>query len=392
MRDNNRIHYTCILIICVIVISLLNQTIVSAQEAKIRYLISFKNEIDYNLIYELEGKVLKEYQDDHMMIVEISEEIVSKLQQYPQIDFFEPDLKINVTPGLNAIIKSNDTDFLRLHSVQEIPWGIQRINAIEAQKRGSTGKNIKIGIIDSGIDYTHDDLLVAGGINIIDNNSDFIDDYGHGTQIAGIIGAQNNSLGVLGVAPDSSLFAIKVLDSKGDGFISDVISGIQWSIENDINIVNLSFQTKEDSKALKKIIKKAHKEGILLIASAGNNGFNEGNTIEYPAAYPEVIAVGAINSRDERTFYSGRGEKLELMAPGASIYSTTLNNNYALTLGTSMAAAHVTGVAAQIMEKNQELDNQEVQSILDKTATAMGEKTHYGHGLVDALKALIAIE
>ncbi|WP_171418251.1 S8 family peptidase [Paenibacillus alvei] len=362
-----------------------------AQEAKTRYLISFQTSIDYNLIHTLEGKIVREYQEMPVVLVEISESKASKLNDYSQIQFYEPDLKIKGTPEIEALSESgiNPEGTVPLsQSTQEIPWGIEKVNALKVQEKGFTGQSIKIGIIDSGIDYKHDDLLVFGGISFVDGNPDYLDDHGHGTSVAGIIGARNNDIGILGIAPESELYAIKVLDSNANGNISDVVSGIEWSIQNKMNIVNLSLETTTDSKILKKAVKEAYKKGLLLVSAAGNYGFNEGDTIAYPAAYKEVIAVGAINSRNERTFYSASGKDLELMAPGASIFTTSLNNQFAMNLGTSMASSHVAGVAALIWQANPQLENKDIRKILDRTATEMGEKRLYGHGLVDAWKAL----
>lgn len=367
---------------------------ISAQEAKTRYLISFQTLIDYNLINTLEGEIVREYQDIPVVLVEISESNASKLNDYSQIQFYEPDLKIKGAPEIEALSESciNPEGVAPLsQSAQEIPWGIEKVNALKVQEKGFTGRSIKIGIIDSGIDYKHDDLLVYGGISFVDGSPDYIDDNGHGTSVAGIIGARNNHIGVIGIAPESELFAIKVLDSNANGNISDVVSGIEWAIKNNMNIVNLSLETTTDSKTLKKAVKEAYKKGLLLVSAAGNYGFNEGDTIAYPAAYKEVIAVGAINSRNERTFYSASGKDLELMAPGASILTTSLHNQYSMNLGTSMASSHVAGVAALIWQANPQLENKDIRKILDRTATEMGEKRLYGHGLVDAWKALDSI-
>lgn len=308
------------------------QNLGPAEETKSKYLISFHTSIDYELIKNLESKIIVEYQDMPVVAVEISENNVSKLKDYPQIEFFEPDLKIKPVSELKVpaesilLFKGLFLDQKKA-SPQIVPWGIEKINALKVQEKGFTSKGIKIGIIDSGIDYTHDDLVVCGGTSFVEGNTDYMDDYGHGTAVAGIIGATNNHIGVAGIAPDSELFSIKVLDSKGDGDISAVISEIEWAVKNKINIINLSLETTTDRKTLKKAVKEAYKKGVLLVSAAGNNGFNKDDTIAFPAAYKEVIAVGAINSRNERTFYSSSGKDLELMAPGASIYSTSLNIN-----------------------------------------------------------------
>ncbi|AIQ10888.1 hypothetical protein PDUR_01785 [Paenibacillus durus] len=117
-----------------------------------------------------------------VVVVEISESKALKLNEYSQIEFYEPDLKIKAAPEIEALaepsLSSEGIDLSLLQSEQEIPWGIEKVNALKVQEKGSTGKGIKIGIVDSGIDYTHDDLLVFGGISFVQGSPDYIDDYG----------------------------------------------------------------------------------------------------------------------------------------------------------------------------------------------------------------------
>ncbi|MGR9632875.1 S8 family serine peptidase [Bacillus cereus] len=136
-------------------------------------------------------------------------------------------------------------------------WNMERVRISSVHKQGYKGSNIKIGIIDSGIDITHEDLKVTGGINIIDPNSNYNDDFGHGTRVAGVIAALDNNKGVLGMAPLSEIYAVKVLDARGKGSISNVISGIEWAIDNKLDIVNLSLQTIINNNALEEIVKKS---------------------------------------------------------------------------------------------------------------------------------------
>ncbi|RCW41581.1 S8 family peptidase [Paenibacillus prosopidis] len=380
--------FLLIFIWCIMATSLAHGS--SVQENNTRYLVSFHTSIDHQLINSLEGKIIKEYRYIPVAVVEISESKAASLKDYSQVEFFEPDLRVNANPELNTKVEPNlkaDTaESSPTISKQEVPWGISKINAIEVHKKGFTGKGIRIGIIDSGVDYTHDDLNVVGGVSFVDGASDYFDNYGHGTAVAGIIGAKDNLIGVVGVAPESKLYAIKVLDSMGEGYISDIVSGIEWAVENNLNIVNLSLEVSMDNKVLNKSVKEAYKRGVLLISAAGNMGSM--GTLAYPSAYKEVIAVGAINSSNERTVFSGTGKDLELMAPGENVYSTYLNDQYTMNVGTSMASAHVAGVAALIWEANPNLRNEDIREILDKTAVLIGDKILYGYGLVDALKGL----
>lgn len=373
-----------------------NNHTISAQ-VNSTYLISFKVAIDYQLIQDNGGEILNVLQNMNTVVVKMPENKIIKVKESSKIEFVEKNQKIKSIPiysSSSEVGLSQDSEATNAQraSTQDIPWGITAINATKAQKKGYTGKGIKIGIIDSGIDNKHEDLHVSGGVSFIESKTDYDDDYGHGTAVAGIIGAKNNNIGVIGVAPDAEIYSIKVLDSNGEGEISNVVSGIMWAINHRLNILNLSLETSEDSKILEKATKKAYNEGLLLVSAAGNQGFIENSTISFPAAYKDVIAVGATNSRGERTFYSNTGQQLELMAPGSSINSTSLNNSYSLNIGTSMSAAHVTGVAAQVWQNNHHLNNKDIRKILDRTSTEMGEKSLYGYGLVDAFKAVTYAE
>lgn len=343
---------------------------------KERYLLGFYSIIDYQLIDTYEGEIIREYQHMPAVLVELTQHSAKKISKESNVLYIETDDEVSVT-SISPVNMSTEI----------IPWGFDKINAVVAHHEGFKGEGIKIGIIDSGIDYTHGDLNVVNGINFVEDSMDYSDDFGHGTAVAGIIGALENSEGIIGVAPQSELYAIKVLDSIGNGFISDVVSGIEWAIRNELDIVNLSLSTNSDSKTLSKAVKTADKNGILLVSSAGNEGYHSKGNITYPGAYKSVIAVGAIDNNNLRTSFSSVGKELEIMAPGASIYSTSINGQYNTYNGTSFAAPYIVGAAALIWEANPELDSKEVRKILNNTATDLGDKYLFGNGLVDIQRA-----
>lgn len=205
--------------------------------------------------------------------------------------------------------------------------------------------------------------------------------------VAGTAAALHNTVGVIGTAPEVSLYAIKVLDRFGSGSYSDVVSGIEWAITNHLNILNMSLGGSSSSRTLKAAMDQAYNSGILLIASAGNNGYSSKGTITYPAAYDSVIAVGAVDQHNIRASFSSVGRQLELMAPGVSIQST-VPGGYAVYDGTSMAAPHVTGVAALMWQDKPSLSNIQLRNALNQTAFPLGDGFSYGNGLVDALAAI----
>lgn len=250
---------------------------------------------------------------------------------------------------------------------QTVPWGIERIHAPDAWST-STGENIQVAVLDTGIDPNHEDLkgrvvwgICVVGIKVSTNPRDWTDRNGHGTHVAGTIAALNNDIGVVGVAYDVELYAIKVLNNGGFGTWEDVAEGIWWAIkgpdgiidsdgdgivagdpdDDAAEVISMSLGGYSDSPELHKAVEMAYSYGIVIVAAAGNEGYDYP---AYPAAYPEVIAVGAIDQNDIVPDWSNKG--VELVAPGVSILSTLPRNNYGEYSGTSMATPHVSGTVA----------------------------------------------
>lgn len=332
------------------------------------YFVAFQNDIDLGLIKGKGGELARQYKYMPVIAVKLPEQAVQSLSKNPTISYIEQDRKIQAIG-------------------QVTPWGIKHSGGINAQQTGVTGLGIKIGIIDSGIDYTHEDLQVKGGATFVEGTTNYMDDNGHGTHVAGTVAALTNDVGVLGMAPQSDLYAIKVVDQFGGGSYSDVIAGIEWAISNNMDIVNMSLGGTSGSKTLKTAVDNAYERGILLVAAAGNNGYDKKGTITYPAKYDSVVAVGAIDSNDNRANFSSVGRDLELMAPGVGIISTVLGG-YGSYDGTSMASPHVAGAAALVWEAKSGLNNIELRNVLNESALTLGDSFSYGNGLIDVLKAL----
>jgi subtilisin len=284
-------------------------------------------------------------------------------------------------------------------------WGVQHIGSQIVHAQGFDGTGVRIAILDTGIDYDHPDLdgNYKGGNNFVEysdgivRTDPFDDSYNsHGTHVAGIIAAENNGIGVVGVAPNADIYAIKVLDGGGFGPASWIISGIEWAIENNMTIVSMSIQG-DDSQALHDAVDNAYNAGLLLIAAGGNYRTGTG-PVKYPAAYDSVIAVTATDAADHNASFASIGSEIELAAPGVGIYST-IKGGYGFMDGTSMAAPHVTGVAALIISKgfgdfngDGVINNTDVRAILQSTAKdlgATGRDSIYGYGLVDASMAVL---
>ncbi|KDR95518.1 minor extracellular protease Epr [Peptoclostridium litorale DSM 5388] len=283
---------------------------------------------------------------------------------------------------------------------QTVPWNMERINAyggepLERISSLPSGKGVGIAIMDTGIDIDHPDINVLGGINIINSAKSYDDDNGHGTHVAGIAAAKDNEIGTVGVAPDADIYAIKVLDRKGSGYISSIIAGIEWAISRNsdtsdgmyIDIINMSLGSNYRSDALEIAIDKASAEGIIIVAAAGNDG----SDVDYPAAFDSTIAVSATDRYDNLASFSSRGPQVDVSAPGVEIYSTYKNGEYRTFNGTSMATPHVAGVIALMVEKDPALDIKGLKADKLQAACtdigATGKDEKFGYGLIDAVKA-----
>ena len=230
----------------------------------------------------------------------------------------------------------------------QIPWGVNEIKAPSVWSRTS-GAKVKIAVIDTGIDYNHPDLrhAVAGGINFVEPYRSPIDDNGHGTHIAGTIAAVSTGNGVLGVAPEAKIYAVKAFDQYGTAYVSDIVAGVEWSIDNHMQIINMSFGMKTPHKALEEALRTAYRKGMVIVASSGNEG--KIGDIDYPARYRNVLAVGATAKHQRVSAFSNRGRRIDIYAPGHKVMSTWLNGCYQELSGTSMATSHVSGVIALLL-------------------------------------------
>lgn len=285
-------------------------------------------------------------------------------------------------------IKRVEEDILVKASAQIADWPIPLMKTPLSWESGYTGKGVKVAVIDSGIS-PHPDLKIAGGASMVDYTTSYTDDSGHGTHVAGIIGALDNTIGTKGIAPGASLYAVKVFGSDNSAYLSDVIRGVDWAITNNMDILNMSLGTVDNSPSFKEIIQKAYAEGILIFAAAGNQGaFNPaGDIVEYPARYNEVIAVSAVDQSLKRAPFSSGGPAVDIAAPGVSIYSTYLGSSYMKMSGTSMATPYVAGQAALLKEAYPSLTNDQFRSLLlgnAKDLGAVGKDPVFGAGLLQA--------
>jgi thermitase len=253
----------------------------------------------------------------------------------------------------------------------------------------------RVGVLDTGIDLSHVDLLgktkacanAVTGTGIIVEGS-CSDDNLHGTHVAGTVGAiTGNGIGVAGTAPNAELAVFKALDAAGVGFYADVVAGIHWlHTKGGARVISMSIGGPQDD-ALDKELSEASAAGALLVAAAGNDG---DSTANYPAFHKDVVSVAATNARDERARFSNCNSDVELAAPGVDVWSTAPGNSYLALDGTSMATPHVSGVAALIMSAKG-TDAGQTRNLLANSADDLGpggRDSCFGYGRVNLSSAL----
>lgn len=357
-------------VIVLIFLSLLSNPI-SASENEHVYMVTFDDDVNVDMIISHEGEIIEQYVNIPVALVRLSEAKAQALSLLESVQSVEIDKQISVE-----------------YSSSE--WGINTINIENAWGLNYKGDGINIAVIDTGIDSTHEDLKIAGGRSFVGNNPfDYEDRNGHGTHVAGIIGAQHNSIGINGIAPNADIYALKVMDDNGIGKVSATIRAIDWSISNGMDILNLSLGSIDYTNAYQAIVTKAYEHDLLLISSAGNEGslIPEGDVIEYPANFDEVFAIGAIKNDYQRAKFSAHGPNLEFVAPGVNIKSTAIDG-YEKKNGTSMAAPYVSGVFALMKQAYPTYSNHELRTLAQQNSIDLGVEGRdplYGFGLINGV-------
>jgi subtilisin family serine protease len=301
--------------------------------------------------------------------------------------------------------------------LQSVPWGVNRIDAPKSWA-ASRGTGVKVAVIDTGIDKSHPDLIdsIAGGVNFVQagrgpratvDPAAWNDDNGHGTHVSGTVAASDNTIGVVGVAPQARLYGVKALNSAGSGYVSDIISGIEWSVGNSMQVISMSLTLTSDVQALHDAVDTANNAGVVVVAASGNSGDGNAatNNVGYPGKYTSAIAVSATDNSDRIATFSSDGAEVEIAAPGVNIYSTARGGSYSTMSGTSMATPHVAGVIANMLAAPviaaADLNGDglwsagEVRSYLQTTSDdlgTVGRDVFYGYGLVDTEEAVSGIQ
>lgn len=333
-----------------------------------------------SLIKRTGGQIKHQYKLIPAIAATVPEAALRGLSKNPNIKLVEPDIKIYAT----------DVEM-------DNSWGVEHIGSAIVHADGNQGEGVKVGILDTGIDHRHPDLdgNFAGGYNFIDNNTRIMDDNGHGTHVAGIIAAEDDGQGVVGVAPKAKLYAYKILDSNGSGNISNIISALEMAVADGIQVTNNSYGWPVEEGnvyAVEQAFIEAANAGIINIAAAGNSGKSDVSldNVNYPARYDSVIAVAATDQNNTRASFSSTGADVEISAPGVGVISTYLRRSYAGISGTSMACPHVAGTVALMLTGGVLQEN--VRSVLQETADDLGKVDFdpvYGYGLIDTDEAVL---
>lgn len=287
---------------------------------------------------------------------------------------------------------------------QKAGWNITAFNLPSAWDK-TKGDGVRVAVLDTGCDLDHPDLVdnLLPGINMVSPGKPPEDDNQHGTHVSGIIAAENNDIGMVGVAPSAKIIPVKVLDRHGNGNLLNVAEGIRWAVDvGKADLMCMSLGSPRPVQQVRKALQYAASKGVVCFVAAGNAGFTK--EVFYPAAYPETIAIGSINENFDRSSFSNTGKSLDFMAPGGKIFSTVPDNWYAVLSGTSMACPFAVGVAALMLSYvrnrkiNISLDSvEDYREILRKYTTpisndTLNDKAFYtGFGIIDPRKLFDAI-
>ena len=364
------------------------------KDEKIEFILKYDNQFDLKANFEY-------FCNYNIDISEINQKSKFLLLQIPKnhLDSYQKSFLIEISElsGVKFIepnfyyekaLIPNDSEY-------SYQWAPQLIGMEETWDIQMGSSSVIVAILDTGIDYTHPDLsgqYLPLGYDFINDDSDPMDDDGHGTLIAGIIAATiNNGIGIAGIA-DVSIMAEKILDSPGYGTAENLASGIDHAVAQGVHIISISAGGFSYSQLVNDSVQNAINAGVLVISAAGDYGVSD---LYYPAALSGVFAVGATDSSDNIVYYSNYGDWIDISAPGDSIYTTWLSNNYLGFSGTSAASPHVAGLAALLLSEFPSYTSDQIYNLIETTAVDLGDPSYdiyYGWGRINAYAAIFGLQ
>lgn len=309
------------------------------------------------------------------------------------------ETQVQILESKGVVVSPNATVYLAYTpsdpQYREYQGNLWMIGMEQAWDASLGNPSVRVGIVDQGVDYRHPDLKVDGGLDLIDGDRDVLPanlDEFHGSHVAGIIIGAHNNTGLVGIAPNVRFYAVRAFSGSTTS-LDLIVAGIYWLVDTaNVHVLNLSLGLSQDIAALDSAIQYATSRGVVVVAAAGNDGRRG---LNYPARYPSVIAVGALDSLNTRASFSNFGPELDVVAPGTGIWSAGGCDNrgcYILAAdGTSMATPHVTGLAALYLSLHPGATSDEVirairRATIDLSPAGFDEQT--GYGLVDAARLL----
>ncbi|MBQ3427782.1 MAG: S8 family serine peptidase [Clostridia bacterium] len=304
------------------------------------------------------------------------------------VEYVEPDDMVELIEPVNRRTKTLQRNSVGISETQS--WQSEMVKADFAWELATYGNGVNVAIIDSGCN-THTDIIgnLAGGHNYILNTDDYSDNIGHGTHVAGIIAAEHNNFGIMGVAPKVQIYALKCFDSNYQTTVSMLAKAIKSAVDDyNCRVINMSLGLKSDRETLHEAIQYAAAKGAIIIASVGNDG---DDIIYYPAGYDEVIGVGSVGSTKEISYYSQVNDSVFVVAPGESYESLQGVNDYTIKQGTSQAAPLVSAAAAILVSADNNMSLESFKNLIMNCSEDLGDAgydTEYGYGLLNIRKML----
>lgn len=364
-------------------------------------LVQATRNIDSNGIFK-HIRIVKLYNGRYILVFNNIKEqyIIDKIRDIEENQGEEENRNIGIIKPIQKTIVKEDFELKNVNQNNNIAvndpgykyeWDIAYTEVDKAWPLINQKREVKVAVLDTGIDYTHPDLEnrveVDKGYNFVDNNYEIMDDNGHGTHISGIIAAQaNNKIGLVGIVGNLAvkIIPVKVLDETGYGEISNVAKGIIYAVDNGADIINLSFGIKAKSQLIADAINYAKSKGVFVVAAAGNDNDN------FSPASDGAFTVAAMNYNYRKAYFSDYGNSIKVAAPGVQILST-VPGGFEAWDGTSMAAPVVSGIAAMVKAENPQLSPSQIEEILGSTATDImyeGRDQQSGYGLVNGYNAI----